>query len=303
MSLTKRQIATRSRGIGGSEMLAALGKDSRCSRLELYMRKVGELPEPDFADDQRVHFGRVLEPVVRDEFARRKNLRVVGRRHTYVHPKLPIVASPDGQIPSLGTVGLECKVADRFEAEEFGEPESDQVPVRYVVQCSTYMLVRNAPSWYLAVLIGGNDYRIYEIHRDPALEAAIVAGAREFWSHVEQRRPPDPQTPDDVKLRWPKSLGETVVATPEIEEACAELARAKKTLKEAELHEASTKMLIQQFMAEASELVDSTGKKLATWRTNKSSTRYDTKKLVEEYPALMAEYEFQQPGARPFLLK
>lgn len=303
MSLTERQRAVRTRGVGGSEMLAALGKDSRCSRLELYKRKVGELPEADLSDDERVRFGVLLEPIVRSEFARRMALKVVGRRHTFVHPTLPLVASPDGQIPALGRVGLECKVADKFEAEEFGEADTDQVPVRYVVQCTTYMVVRDAPEWFLAVLIGGNDFRIYRIPRDAQIEAAIVAGARDFWTHVEERRPPRPETPDDVKLLWPKSLGTTVIATPEIEATCAEFARAKVALKEAELREGSLKMELQQFMTESSELVDAGGKRLATWRTNKDSEIFDTKAFAAAHPELHAQFLRTRQGARPFLLK
>ena len=43
--LTAIQKANRMLGVGCSEVLAALGKDPRCSRLELYSRKVGDLPE------------------------------------------------------------------------------------------------------------------------------------------------------------------------------------------------------------------------------------------------------------------
>jgi len=303
MPLTRKQLAARSRGVGGSEMFAALGKDPRCSRLELYMRKVGELPEPDFDGDERVRFGTLLEPVIRQEFARRTGYHVIGRRQTYVHRSEPIIASPDGLIPSIGA-GVECKAADKFEAEEFGEPESDQVPVRYVVQCATYMVVRDAPEWYLAVLIGGNDFRIYRIPRDPDLEAAIVAGARDFWSHVERRRPPDPATPDDVRLRWPKDLGLTVHATPAIAETCAELSAAITRRKAAGITEDTLKMEIQQFMADASELVDVDGrKKLATWRSARASRRFDAERFATDHPELYAQYLREQPGSRRFLLK
>lgn len=303
MSLTERQIATRYRGVGGSEMLAALGKDPRTTRLELYMRKVGELPEPDFDDNERVRFGTLLEPVIRKEYERRLGEKILSRRVTLVHPKLPIVASPDGWIPALEE-GVEIKTADKFEAQEFGEQDSDQIPVRYVVQCATYMIVKpNAKRWRLVVLIGGNDLRTYTVERDPQLEDAIVTGAQEFWSHVEQRRPPDPQTPDDVKIRWPKDLGLTVTATPEISDLCAQLAVADVDLKVAEQKRDGLKMEVQKFMAEASELVGPDGKRLATWRTAKSSMKFDTKRFSEEHPAIYADYQREQPGSRRFLLK
>lgn len=302
MSLTKRQLAARARGIGGSEMLAALGKDPRCSRLELYKQKLGELPRPDLDDEPRVRFGTLLEPVIRKEFERRIGHKVIVPRQTLVHADAPIVAHPDGWIPALNE-GLEVKTADKFEAEEFGEADSDQVPVRYLVQCTTYMLVTNATKWHLAVLIGGNDYRTYVIPRDEQIADAVLAGAREFWTHIENRDPPNPETPEDVKLRWPKDLGTTIKATPEIVEACMLLNDAKRDLGVAELREGGLKMQVQQFMREHAQLVDDSGKLLATWRTNKSSKKYDVKRLLADHPALMALYEYEQPGARPLLLK
>ena len=304
MSLTKEQLAERARGIGGSEMLAALGKDPRTTRLELYMRKVGELPEPDFSDNQRVHFGVKLEPVIRDEIAERIGHQIIVPHQTLHHPSAPIVAHPDGWIPALGE-GVECKAADKHEAEDFGEPDSDQVPVRYLVQCMTYIAVTNAPRWRLGVLIGGNDFRMYTIPRDEQIIDAIQAGAREFWSHVERRIPPDPETPEDVKLRWPKDLGLIARATPEIETMCLELADAKVALKEAEQREGSLKMAIQKFMGEASELVDVQGKRLATWRTAKGFLKFsgDVEAFANTYPDLAAQYVREQPGSRRFLLK
>ena len=302
MSLTRRQIATRKRGVGGSEMFAALGKDSRCSRLELYMRKVGELPEPDFSDDERVHFGNVLEPVLRQEFSRRIGQKVLTPRRTLVHESAPIVASPDGWIPALNE-GVELKTADKFEAEEFGEPDTDQVPLRYVVQCMTYMSVTKAGKWYLAVLIGGNDFRIYEIPRDEQLIDAIEAGAREFWTHVEERRPPDPATPEDVKLRWPRDIGSSIVVTDDIAAACAELKELKALLKQAVDKEAALKAQIQTYMTEAANLVDADGREIATWRKAKDSQKFDDKRFAAEEPALYERYLKPQQGSRRFLLK
>ncbi|HEY5566023.1 MAG TPA: YqaJ viral recombinase family protein [Gammaproteobacteria bacterium] len=302
MSLTESQKAARRQGVGASELLAALGKDSRCSRLELFLRKIGDLPEPDIGDVPRVKWGSRLEATVRDAFAETIGQKVIVPHQTLFHPDAPLVGHPDGWIPAL-TEGVEIKCADKYEAEEFGEPGSDQVPVRYLVQCAGYMALTNADTWHLAVLIGGNDFRVYRIPRDPQIEAAVLAGVREFWPHVEQRRPPEPATPEDVKLLWPKSVGRVVIATPEIEQLCGDLAGAKLALKEAELKEGSLKAELQKFMEDAAELVDSSGTKLATWRTNKPSTKYDVKRAVADMPDLMKQYEYQQPGARPLLLK
>lgn len=302
MSLTAEQLEARKRGVGGSELLAALGKDSRCSRLELYKRKVGELPELDFSDDERVRFGTLLEPVIRDEFARRIGQQVIVPAQTLFHPEVPLLGHPDGWIPALNE-GVEIKTADKFEADEFGDEQSDQVPLRYLVQCSGYMALTNAESWHLCVLIGGNELRLYQVPRDRQIEDALLAGVREFWSHVEKRQPPDPKTPEEVRMRWPKDCGRQVFATDEILDTCMELARAKLDLKLAETREESLKADIQRFMEDAADLLGPDGKPLATWRTAKPSLKFDAKLFAEEHPQLHQQYLREQPGSRRFLLK
>lgn len=302
MTLTPEQIEARRHGVGGSELLAALGKDPRCSRLELYMRKVGELPEPDLSNEPRVRMGNKLEPVLRELFMEDTGFDVLVPKQTLQHPAAPLVGNLDGWIPKLA-VPVEFKTADKFEADEFGEPGTDQVPIRYLVQCAGYMSLTDAGRCFLAVLVGGNDFRIYEILRDRDLEDAILAGVRDFWRHVEERRPPDPGTPDEVRLRWPKDDGSTAVATAEIVEACTELAEAKLELKRAELREADIKARICQFMGEAAQLVDADGKLLATWRKAKDSQKFDDKRFAKDEPELYEKYLRTQQGSRRFLLK
>lgn len=302
MALTAEQVEQRKRGVGCSESLAALGKDSRCSRLELYKRKVGELPEPDFSKDERVRFGQLLEPLIRDEFARRMDTQIIVPQQTLIHPDAPLVGHPDGWMPAL-SAGVEIKTADKFEADEFGEEESDQVPVRYLIQCTGYMLLTKAQRWFLCVLIGGNELRVYEIAFNPEIADFLLAGICQFWKHVEQRRPPDPGTPEEVKLRWPKDLGTTVVATPEIADLCAQLATTQADLKANKSKEAEIKAQIQKFMEEAGQLVDSDGQLLATWRTARPSMKFDDKRFAIDQPLLHSKYLSEQPGSRRFLLK
>jgi predicted phage-related endonuclease len=302
VALSAQQVEARKRGVGGSEILAALGKDPRCSRVELYKRKVGELPELDFSKDQRVQCGQRFEPVIRDMCAERLNTEIIVPTDTLFHPGAPLVGNPDGLMPALKK-GLEIKMCDKFLADEFGEEETDQVPVRYLVQCQAYMSLTGYGAWVLAVLIGGNDLRFYEIESNKEIEAAVLAGVTEFWSHVEKRNPPTPQTPEEVKIRWPKDLGTTAIATPEIVEACSRLRVAKDAVKTATWEEDLAAAHIKSFMQEDANLVDADGTVLATWRTAKPSTKFNDKKFAIDDPVTHKKYTYEQPGSRRFLLK
>ena len=302
VTLTATQIQARKHGVGCSELLAALGKDPRCSRLELYKRKVGELPEPDFSDNERVRWGNLLEDVIRQEVSRRLGHEIIVPQQTLVHPDVPLLGHLDGWIPAL-RIGTEIKALDKFEIAEFGEDESDQVPVRFLLQCSGYMALTDADRWKLCPLFGGNDLRMYDIPRNREIEEALLAGVEDFMAHVRERRPPDPQTPEEVRMRWPKDIGEPIFATDEIIDLCGELAVAKRELKVATEREDRLKSDIQLFMKDCSELIGPDGKPLATWRSPKPSIKLDQDRLQADHPDIYTQYSREVPNARRFLLK
>jgi putative phage-type endonuclease len=302
MPLTARQKAHRQAGVGASEVLAALGKDPRCSPLALYGRKVGEVAAPQLEDDERVLFGQLLEPVIRKEVERRMGVKVIQRHQTLYHPEVPLLGHVDGWMPALRS-GLEIKTADRFEADEFGEEGSDQVPPRYFIQCAAYIAITDAEEWHLAVLIGGNTLKRYRIPRDPSIEDMILQGVADFWRHVERMIPPDPTTPEDVRLRWPRDFGGTIVANPAIEHTALRLREMRADMSQLAAQCESDTVDIQKFMEANSELVSERGEVLATWRTARPSSRLDTKRFAADYPALYAECLREVPGSRRFLLK
>jgi len=302
MTLTARQKAERLTGVGASEVLAALGKDPRCTPLVLYQRKTGESTAPELENDPRVHFGTLLEPVLRQEFARRSHLRVIQRRNTLRHPTAPLVGHLDGWIPAR-KCGLEIKTADRYEADDFGEEDTDQVPLRYFFQCSAYMAITGAAEWFLVVLIGGNDYRQYHLTRQPELEDMMLTAVHRFWWHVEHASPPAPITPEDVRLRWPRDLGSAILATDMIIGTTAHLSQLRHDLQTLQREYDEDLVSVQKFMAENAELVGPEGRLLATWRTARASRRLDINALTKDHPELAAQYMREIPGSRRFLLK
>lgn len=305
MSLTAQQLIARSRGVGCSEVWSALGKDPRCSRVELYKRKVGELPDLDFSDNERVECGTLLEAGIRELFSRKLKHPIVKVPQTLAHPTAPLVGHPDGIVHGFDDEpGIEFKNRDRLVyLDEYGEDWTDQVPLRDLVQCTGYMLLTGKRRWLLGAFVGGNERHIFEIRYDEQLAEAIIIGVTEFWSHVERREPPEPMTPDEVKLRWPKDLGTAIEATDNILAECVALNEAVMNRKRAELREADHKTVVQKYMAEHAQLTSPDGKVLATWRTAKDSERIDAKRLRAERPDVWQEYAVTQPGSRRFLLE
>ena len=234
--ITDTQREERKSYIGGSDIGAILGLSKYDTKVSVYQAKVEGVTK-DLSDNEAVHFGNVLEDVIAAEFARRLNVRVARVNDTVKHRKHGwAAANIDRRIMGLidgQRAGLECKNAGHFMAEEFGEIGSDEVPDYYLAQCCWYMEVLGYDVWYLAVLIGGNEFRWYKIKRDQQLIDHMLLVAEKFWNeNVLAKVAPAPVNQGDVERRWPRSNGNVIVATEEIATSVAKLRELKAKIKE-----------------------------------------------------------------------
>lgn len=220
--LTAEQKEARKSGVGGSDVAAILGLSKWKTPREVYLEKIGEL-EADNDEEygevedkvDSIHFGNVLEDVVADEFSRRNDLKVRRRNNILLHPKYEyMLANIDRDIVKVDA-GLECKTAGAFMVTEWGPSGTDEFPDYYLTQCVHYMNVTGKNNWYLAVLIGGNQYRQYYVEQDNELAEMVLQGVKDFWKRVEDRDPPDydfthRSTKDLINRLYPGTNGETI---------------------------------------------------------------------------------------------
>lgn len=222
-----RFLQERLTGVGGSDMPVILGLSPWKSPLELYHEKRGEIAAPDLSDNDQVHFGVVLEDVVAKEYARRRSQAEgrevkVRRVNTALrHKEHPfLIAHIDRDVLNESRI-LECKTADKWTAHKWGAPGTDEVPEPYIAQAHHYLTVADEEQCDLAVLIGGNDFRIYHIRRDPEWSAIVINAAGEFWTRVQEGRPPEPDynahAIDVAKRLYPGTDGSTLEANAELE--------------------------------------------------------------------------------------
>jgi putative phage-type endonuclease len=286
MTLTPQQIAARAHGLGGSEALAYCGKDPRCSPLQLYLRKIGEAGErPE--EDARQAWGHRLEPVVRDWLAEEIGRDIVVPTQTLVCPQLPfMLGNLDGVADD---VGIEIKTGDKFTANEFGEIETDAVPIRYVLQVTHYMVVTGLKRFHIGALLGGNDARHYVVDFDQELADMLVAKARAFWRHVQERDPPPVSNLHDADKRWPTSTERAVVASAEVVLAIEGLKALRAEEKAIGAKADAAELTLKTYMGDADALTDAQGRRLASWKTQ-SRDALDTKALTEAHPDLVAQF-------------
>lgn len=179
---------TRMQGIGGSDAGTILGLNRWKSPLTLWAEKTGRIEPTDLSDNMAVEAGTRLEPVVAQWFSdvTGKKVQRRGTLRSMEHPFM--IANVDRWIPGE-RVGLEIKTTNAFSADRW---DGNEVPDRYYAQCLHYMAVTGADAWYIAVLIGGQDFRFKKIERIDRDIELLIEKESKFWELVKSDTMPDP---------------------------------------------------------------------------------------------------------------
>lgn len=295
-------LKSRMLGVGGSDVAAILGLSKWSTPLAIYQDKRGESERgPETAAQ---HFGTALEDVVAKEFAARTGMPVYISNVFFVSKERPWeIANIDRIIggehdDSPVDCFLECKTArdsrewgpSQEEEIKAGEVLSDhEIPVYYETQVQWYMGVLGVKRCYLAVLIAGSDFRIYQIDRDDDVIAAMRDRVEEFWKErVLKGTPPDPVSQEDVKALWSSDDGEMVEASNEAAAVIGELKTVQAQIKDLEEQEKALKTrLVLEIGAHQGITIG--GKKAATYKTQ-TTKRFSSTAFKEADPETYAAY-------------
>lgn len=295
MKREKQSEKQRAGYIGGSDAAIIMGMNPWKNRVELYKEKVGIHPAPDLSQNQRVQWGIKLEDMVARHWAEVTGKKV--RRNNYLlrSEQWPWMAAHlDRQV--VGGGFLEVKTAGR--ADEWGKDGSSEIPHHYMCQVQHYMAITGDEWCWVAVLIGGSDFRSYEIQRNQPFIDLMVEAQRDFWLHVEMKQCPEPLTADECISKWPTSLPDDAVeADAEVLEAVHEIKALDEKLKVIAQRKKELQAVVMKKM-EMAEVLTAGGKKVASWK-GQTTERIDTTRLKEEKPMWAAAY-MKQTSSRVF---
>lgn len=224
----------RRNGIGASDAPAILGLSSFRSPLAVWAEKVhGTNFDSGYQD--LVKWGHLLEAPIREEYQRQTG-RTVEHDGDYAIVKHQdkdfLTSTLDGRIigePFGVYEGKTCIAHQRHNWDE-------GVPLSYQVQTQHQMLVTGADWASVAVLIGGNDFRYYDVTRsDQFIEETLLPELEKFWKHVMDGTPPEADgsesTARTIKLLHPNDNGETILLDQNALELVQELAITKEKIK------------------------------------------------------------------------
>jgi predicted phage-related endonuclease len=284
--------------------------------MDVWLEKTGK--HVDTKDSFALRFGSFVESFITDEYALLTGEHVVEYSQGLVHPKYSFcvghidrfVLEKKG-LPLFNCDGglnakklLECKTANHYSQNDWGEPGTDAIPLPYLCQCLWYLGITNLPEIDVAVLLRGSDLRIYTITRDLELESLLFEKAAYFWTeHVQKDIPPKPQSIDDCQAPFQRSCsGKTLEASSEVLNLVRQLKALESQTHAEEKEINSIKQALMEHIADA-EVLTYLGKPVITWKAPKPSYRIDTKRLGLEHPELIKAYQNPVTNSRRFVVK
>lgn len=300
----------RKRGVGGSDVGKVLGVSDWGTAVDVWLEKTGRSAPVE--QTEAMWFGNELEASVARRYAREAGVEVVRHNFMAFDDEAFLVGNIDRLVKEHGSgapahqgevrtaVGLECKTSS--------QSPWDEVPLHYQAQVQTYMALHPSISRFdVAASFYGfaKAFKVFEVPRDEEVIASIRERTREFWlRHVVADVAPSPTCEADCKTLWKASNpGRKVFASDEVVRAVKSLKEFEAHIKELEAGMSEVKTSILAAMEDGEVLVGPDGAKLATWKSNKDSTKTDWEAIVKALDPpkhLVAAWTATKPGARVF---
>jgi len=223
-------LAMRRSGLGSSDVAAVLGLSSTRTAFDVYCEKRQLVDDTEATE--RMEWGKELEQVIARKWSRDRGVPITWLDMTLPGPEPWAYATPDFQLAGTNQKeGGDCKNI-AFQTDEWGEPETDQVPIKYGVQAQWELLVTEWKVLWLPVLFGGNKLVTYRVDADPKLQQAMLDRAGEFWTDYVLAEEPPPidwsqGASEYLRSKFPTVKEPPREATPEEAELAAIFARVR----------------------------------------------------------------------------
>lgn len=280
-------LEQRRKTIGGSDAASLCGLNSYSSPYSVWADKMGLLPKKE--PNEAMRLGTDLEQYVAERFTEATGKKVRRDRHIIINSDYPFAHANVDRVIIGEDAGLECKTTSVMNLKRF---KNGEYPDNYYVQCMHYMMVTGKKKWYLAVLILGKDFRVFEIERNDEEISALAEIEKDFYECVQNKTAPavdgSSATTDTLNSIYSESNEEQADLTffrSEIQQ----FLDAKSQIKALNEFCASKANTIKEAMKSCEKGI--CGDFNVAWKSQKKTT-LDKKKLLEENPLLdLSKYE------------
>lgn len=304
MSEGENWLKLRSMGLGGSDAAAVLGINPWKSRLQLWHEKVYK-KAPDQTENIRLKIGKMMEPMIADEYAR-KTGRQLEVRPMKIHPAYPfMIANIDREIvkDERGPGILEIKTKNSFV-----DWSDEDIPMYYRTQLQHYLEVFDYDWGSFAIFdLGTQNLEIIDVERDDDLIDKLIKEETLFWNLVTDKTPPEPDTSKACEKFLREHYKESECITIDLvdnEEAtkwAVLLKKAKEDEKIAKVLETEAKNHLMSIMGNAERAVGYLYS--ITWKSPKDKEEFDLDRFKLDHPKMIKEYLSCEPQTRRFTVR
>lgn len=270
--------------------------------VEVILEKQGKKELDDLSHIEAVQMGHVMQPVIGQLVTAKLNMEIKDADYMLTHPVNDWLRSHFDFISTDGKTLVEAKnyninVRSKFDADTGRVPDADYA------QCLHEAIVHNVDHVVLAVLFGGQEFQTFDLKFTQDQKDDLIKDMAVYWGHVKTLTLPEAGSIDSTKLAYPVSNDNVITATAQVEQAIAQLKALKQKQKEIDDYAEDLEVKIRNLMGEASEIRTIAGDTLVTWRSSKSSQRFNADLFKSAMPDVYKEFVIETPGSRRFLIK
>lgn len=288
--------------IGGSDISAIVGLNKYKTAVDVFLDKTSEVIEETTSEAAK--WGNLLEDLLSKEYAKKMGVEVEKPIRPVFHPEYEFLGANIDAYVNRGEYIFECKTAGYRMADQWGEEGTDQIPESYLCQVAWYSAITKAPKVDIAVLIGGQDFRVYTYTKNKEFEDKLISIGVNFWiNNVQKNIPPVATNLHDISSLYPRGNGKELKATEEIID---KLNRFKMMNEEKSALEKTLEVIkknIQEYMQDYDILVDENGNVLSTWKNTSPRAGIDLKRFKQECQDIYLKYANYSKSSRVFLVK
>lgn len=286
--LTEAQRTARARGIGSSDAAAILGVDPHKTAYDLWLEKTGRVP--GFEGNEHTERGNLLEPVILQMTEAKLGQKVVRPKSTYVRGILR--ANLDGQVEKSARGQPIVEAKSSIVRDGWGDPGTDQIPDRTLVQVHVGMLCAEADVAHVARLHDWYHFSLYHVTANGDLLHAIDEMTAEFWTkHVEADTPPPVTAPPSLELLSSIERNAGEVASVD-QELVREFFLCRQQRLDAEKDESAAKSKLLAAMGDA-EFAQAPGWDVGFTVVN--AKRFNQTEFKKSHPELFEEFQRESP--------
>lgn len=292
------------KGIGGSDVATILGLNPYKSVFTLWLEKTGQI-EPPVLNNEYIEWGNILEPVIREKFAKETGFEVEENHWVMLHDQHDfMVANVDGEVTDPQFGGEKGVLEIKTAGERMRDQWENGPPNHYMLQLQHYLAVLDYSYGYVAVLIGGNTFKYYLVERDDYVIDNIIQAEAEFMEMVENGVAPEisghASDSDYLASAFPEDNGEIGELSDILEVYAKQYFNLQEQMKILQEEADYLKNLIKYEMKDFRIL------KSDDIRVNMPTIKkvsFDAKQFEKDHPELYQKYKNKETTYRSFLVK